>query len=121
MIGKRRVGARAIDVVALDAFVELAEAGAENGFTGTEDIPGKSDARLKREVIVLHDATREVILPGQLDAIQVERSSVVVGESRAGSRAARRGSSADCAGVVEDRGSGRVVIAGNKVSDLVVL
>src|SRR3569832_1008883 len=121
MVGKRRVGGCAVDIVALDALIELSEAGAENSPARAEDIPCKTNSGLKCEVVVFHDAAGETVLTGELNAVQVEGSSVVGRECGTYSRATGRRCRADCTGVVEDCCCRRVVVPGNEIGDLVVL
>ena len=72
LVGERRVQSGVVDVVALNALVEDANAAAENGLAASGQVIGKADARLPGEVAVLDVALRETIDAGFVNAVQIE-------------------------------------------------
>src|ERR1039458_8456603 len=75
LIAERHVRRHVIDIVALDALIRAAEAGAYHGLALAGDVPGEADSRRPVVPAVLDQARRDAILAGDADAVQIERNA----------------------------------------------
>ena len=72
---ERNIGAGVVHVVALNALVHHAEAAADNSLASAGEVVGKSYARTKGCPVIVDQALRNAVLPGDADSIQVERDA----------------------------------------------
>ena len=84
--GERRVGCGAVDVVALDALVEHAAAGAQNGLAVSVEIEREADTGLDGHVVVLTMPRGNPFCAGEFDAVEVVGNGCAGGlaEARSG-------------------------------------